>query len=122
MSVVGVLRIVSCILYNEKSKLTDVTLDPKPSACVGHEAWRSEGLPPLPSAVVRDGWDAVLKHLRQVCIRLMCLLLRALQFPPNLPFAPSGHSREIRAPVVCCAKCNAGLQQPVRRKEGDRGR
>ena len=81
MSVVGVSRIVSCILHNEK--LTGVTLDPKPSACVGHEAWRSEGLPPLPSAVVRDRWNAVLKHLRQVCIRLLCLLLRALQFPPN---------------------------------------
>ena len=119
MSVVGVSRIVSCILHNEE--LTDVSLDPKPSACVGHEAWRSEGLPPLPSAVVRDGWDAVLKHLRQVCIRLLRLLFRALQFPPNLPFAPSGHSREIRAPAVCCANCNPGLQQPVRRKEGDRG-
>jgi hypothetical protein len=86
MSVVGVSRIVSCILHNEK--LTDVSLDHSPSACVGHEAWRSEGLLPLPSAVARDewndawnAWDAVLKHLRQVCIRLLRLLLRGLQFP-----------------------------------------
>ena len=79
MSVVGVSRIVSCILHNEK--LTDVVLDPKPSACVENEAWRSEGLSSLPSAVVRNGWDAVLKNLRQVCIRLLCLLLRGLQFP-----------------------------------------
>ena len=79
MSVVGVSRIVSCIFHNEK--LTSVSLDHSPSACVGHEAWRSEGLPPLPSAVVTDGWHAVLKHLRQVCIRLLRLLLRGLQFP-----------------------------------------
>ena len=79
MSVVGVSRIVSCILHNEK--LTVVYLEPSPSACVGHEAWRSEGLPPLPSAVVTNGWLAVLKHLRQVCIRLLRLLLRGLQFP-----------------------------------------
>ena len=80
MSVVGVSRIVSCVLHNEN--LTDLPfLTPSPSACVGHEAWRSEGLPPLPSAVARDGWDAVLKHLRQVCIRLLRLLLRGLQFP-----------------------------------------
>ena len=79
MSVVGVSRVVSCVLHNEK--LTDVSLDPSPSACVGHEAWRSEGLPPLPSAVVRDGWNSVLRHLRQVCIRLLRLLLRGLQFP-----------------------------------------
>jgi hypothetical protein len=81
MSVVGVLRIVSCILHNEK--LTDAYfyLDPSPSACVGHEAWRSEGLPPLPSAVVSGRWGDVLRHLRQVCIRLLHLLLCGLQFP-----------------------------------------
>ena len=79
MSVVGVSRIVSCVLHNEK--LTSVYLEPSPSACVGHEAWRSEGLLSLPSAVVTKGWNAVIKHLRQVCIRLMRLLLRGLQFP-----------------------------------------
>ena len=79
MSVVGVSRIVSCILHNEK--LTDFQLEPFVSACVGHEAWRSEGLPSLPSAVVTNEWGAVLKHLRQVCIRLLRLLLRGLQFP-----------------------------------------
>jgi hypothetical protein len=79
MSVVGVSRIVSCILHNEKLK--EVSLEPSPSACVGHEAWRSEGLPLLPSAVVTVRWNAVLRHLRQVCIHLLRLLLRGLQFP-----------------------------------------
>jgi hypothetical protein len=84
MSVVGVLRIVSCIIYNEKLTDANVDLDHSPSACVGHDAWRSEGLPQLPSAVVINKWlewDAVLKHLRQVCIRLLRLLLHGLQFP-----------------------------------------
>ena len=67
ISVSGVCRIVSCIVHNEN--LTKVYFDHGPSACVAHEAWRSWGLPAPPKSVVDDGWGAVLKHLRQVCIR-----------------------------------------------------
>ena len=66
-SVSGVCRIVSCIVFNEN--LTVVNFDHGPSACVTHEAWRSWGLPVPPKSVVGNGWGAVLKHLRQVCIR-----------------------------------------------------
>ncbi len=56
-------RIIACILHNVK--LTSVYLGHEPSACVGHDAWRSEGLPVPPSDVVAQGWEAVL-HLFRV--------------------------------------------------------
>ena len=63
MSVAGVCRIVASILHNVQ--LTDVGFDHEPSACVGHDAWRSEGLP-VPRTVVWQGWrwGAVLSLLR----------------------------------------------------------
>jgi hypothetical protein len=62
MSVAGVCRIVASILHNVQ--LTYVAFDQGTSACVGHDAWRSEGLPVLPSTVVARGWGAVLRVLR----------------------------------------------------------
>ena len=55
-------RIIACILHNVK--LTNVYLGHEPSACVGHDAWRSEGLPVPPSEVVAQGWEAVLRFMR----------------------------------------------------------
>ena len=74
VSVEGVCRLIPCILRNQK--LTDVDLDHAPSACVGHDAWRSEGLPLLPAEIVDEGWKAVLKHLREVhfCTRFGVLI------------------------------------------------
>ena len=66
-TVSGVCRIVSCIVHNEN--LTSVDFDQYPSGCVSHEAWRREGLPVPPKSMVGGGWEAVFKHLRQVCIR-----------------------------------------------------
>ena len=70
MSVSGVLRIVSSIIHNEQ--LTQVYLDHEPSACSSSQAWRSEGLPPLPAGS-RDEWNSALPHLRQVCTSLLVL-------------------------------------------------
>jgi hypothetical protein len=67
ISVSGVCRIVSCIVLNEN--FTEVWFDHRPSACVAHEVWRSWVLPALPKSVIDDSWVAVLKRLRQVCIR-----------------------------------------------------
>jgi hypothetical protein len=60
----AVCRIIACILHNVQ--LTKVLLDPEPhpSVCVGHDAWRSEGLPVPPSKVVAQGWTEVLNFLR----------------------------------------------------------
>ena len=58
-------RIIACILHNVK--LTNVYLGHEPSACVGHDAWRSEGLPVPPSQVVdyvAQRWTEVLRFLR----------------------------------------------------------
>ena len=70
MSVSGVPRIVSSILHNEQ--LTQVYLDHEPSACSSSQAWRSEGLPPLPAGFGLI-WNHALPHLRQVCISLLVL-------------------------------------------------
>ncbi len=64
VSVVGVCHLVSCILHNDN--LTTVYFDYAPSACVGHEAWRREGLAVPPDGVVRKGWADVLEFSRQV--------------------------------------------------------
>ncbi len=58
----AVCRIIACILHNVK--LNTVYLGHEPSACVGHDAWRSEGLPVPPSEVVAQGWTAMLRLLR----------------------------------------------------------
>ena len=62
VGVAAVCRLISCILHNVK--LTDVYLDHEPSACVGHDAWKSEGLPVPPGEVTAQGWKAVLQFLR----------------------------------------------------------
>ena len=64
VSVEGICRLTICILRNHK--LTDVRFDHEPSACVGHDAWRSEGLPVLPAEVIRGEWRGVLKCLREL--------------------------------------------------------
>ncbi len=55
-------RLISRILHN--AQLTTVSLDHRPSACVRHDAWKSEGLPEPPGEVVAQGWTAVLEFLR----------------------------------------------------------
>jgi hypothetical protein len=62
ISVTGVCRIISCILQHPK--LTTVMFDHEPSACIGHDAWNSEGLAVPPADVVAKGWAVVLQFLR----------------------------------------------------------
>ena len=62
VGVAAVCRIIACILHNVK--LRYVGLDHHTTACVGHYAWRSEGLPVPPSYVVALGWTEVLRFLR----------------------------------------------------------
>jgi hypothetical protein len=62
VGVAAVCRFIAFIL--EKVKLTTVRFDHEPSACVSHDAWRSEGLPNPPSEVVAEGWKVVLRLLR----------------------------------------------------------
>ena len=62
VGVAAVCRIIACILHNVK--LTFYFHDHQPSACVGNDAWKNEGLPVPPSEVVAQGWTAVLAFLR----------------------------------------------------------
>jgi hypothetical protein len=62
VGVASVCRIIACILHNVK--LTNVVLYHQPTACVRHDAWRSEGLLVPPSKVVAQGWTEVLRFLR----------------------------------------------------------
>ena len=60
----GVLRFISCIIYNDQR--LEFSLDHAPSVCVRHESWR--GLPVVPSDVISQGWEVVRRHLREVCM------------------------------------------------------
>ena len=62
VGVTSVCRIIAFIL--NKVKLTNVRFAYEPSAFVGHDAWKSEGLPVPPSEVVAQGWTEVLRFLR----------------------------------------------------------
>ena len=62
VGVAAVCRIIACILHNVK--LNTVYLGHEPSDCIGHDAWKSEGLPVPPSEVVAQGWTAVLRLFR----------------------------------------------------------
>ena len=83
MSVAGVCRIVASILHNVQ--LTYVAFDQGTSACVGHDAWRSEGLPVPPASVVSGRWSTVLEHLRKVCICSWLLPCTCLKYALLLP-------------------------------------
>jgi hypothetical protein len=75
-----VCHIIACILHN--IQLTDVWFDHEPSACVGHDAWKSEGLPVLPSEVVAQGWREVLRFLRVRCVFARNFKLPRAQLTP----------------------------------------
>ena len=70
VQVPGVCRIIARIIHSVN--LTDVCFDHEPRACVGHDAWGSEGLPVPPSEVVAEGWTAVLRYLRVRCFCAQC--------------------------------------------------
>ena len=80
VGVAAVCRIIACILHNVK--LTEVYFDHLPSACVGHDAWKSEGLPVPPREVVAQGWTEVLRFLR-----VRCVFARVFQ-PPRAQLTP----------------------------------
>jgi hypothetical protein len=80
VGVAAVCRIIACILHNVK--LTTVYFDHQPSACVGHDAWRSEGLPVPSREVVAQGWTEVLRFLR-----VRCVFARVFQ-PPRAQLTP----------------------------------
>ena len=60
-------HLITCIMPYHK--ITQLRLDPQPSACVRHDAWRSEALPVPPAEVAGKGWAAVLESLR---VRRVC--------------------------------------------------
>jgi hypothetical protein len=62
ISVVGVCRTIPHIVH--RPKITTVFFDHEPSACIGHDAWNSEGLAVPPADVVAKGWAVVLQFLR----------------------------------------------------------
>ena len=80
VGVAAVCRIIACILHNVK--LTTVYFNHQPSACVGHDAWKSEGLPVPPSEVVAQGWEAVLRLLRVRVVFARNLKLPRTQLTP----------------------------------------
>ncbi len=82
VGVAAVCRIIACIQHNV-GKLTNVYCDHQPSACVGHHAWRSEGLPVPPSEVVAQGWEAVLRFLRVRHVFARNLQLSREQLTPS---------------------------------------
>jgi hypothetical protein len=75
-----VCRIIACILHN--IQLTEVWFDHEPSACIGDDAWRSEGLPVPPSEVVAQGWREVLGFLRVRCVLACNFKLSRAQLTP----------------------------------------
>ena len=78
--VAAVCRIIACILHNVK--LTTVYFDHQPSACVGHDAWKSEGLPVPSREVAAQGWTEVLRFLRVRCVFARNFKLPRAQLTP----------------------------------------
>ena len=71
---------IACILHNVK--VTTVYLGHEPFACVGHDAWKSEGLPVPPREVVAQGWTEVLRFLRVRCVFARNFKLSRAQLTP----------------------------------------
>ena len=73
-------RIIACILHNVK--LTTVSFDHEPSACVGHDSWSSEGLPVPSRKVCFQGWTEVLHFLKVRCVFARNFKLPLAQLTP----------------------------------------
>ena len=73
-------RFISCILHN--MELTHMSFNHEPSACVGHDAWKSEGLRVPPSEVEAKGWREVLRFLRVRCVFARNFKLSRAQLTP----------------------------------------
>ncbi len=80
VGVAALCHIIACILHNVK--LTTVYFDHQPSACVGHDAWKSEGLPVPSRKVAAQGWTEVLRFLRVRCVFARNLKLPRAQLTP----------------------------------------
>ena len=55
---------ISCMLHNDS--LSRVHVPHHPSSCVGHVAWRHDGLSIPPDELVSQGWGSVLSFLRRI--------------------------------------------------------
>ena len=113
ISVAVTCHLVACALHNPE--LTTLTLDHSPSACVAHDAWRSEALPVPPAEVAGEEWTAMLKFLREVsAYSAFCdSICRCVPFVLHLPFALPGRPQQTRASDVCRACRHTGLQCTV---------
>ena len=73
ISVAVTCHLVACALHNPN--LTELVLDHQPFACVGHDAWRSEGLPVVSVLSLEDAewtkWTTVLESLRKVSMQII---------------------------------------------------
>jgi hypothetical protein len=67
VTVVGVCRLIACILHN--FNLTTVLLKQRPRDCADNDAWKREGLPALPQSLgiynSTESWTEVLNYLRE---------------------------------------------------------
>jgi hypothetical protein len=117
ISVAVACHLVACALHNPK--LTDLRLDHAPSACVAHDAWRSEALPVPPAQVAGEGWAAVLKFLREVSayktffevptVETRSAVVCRLFYIFRLPFqaARNKHERLMSAAPAATLDCSA---------------
>ena len=73
ISVAVTCHLVACALHNPN--LTELVLDHQPFACVGHDAWRREGLPVVSVLSLEDAewtkWTTVLESLRKVSMQII---------------------------------------------------
>jgi hypothetical protein len=74
VTVVGVCRLIACILHN--FNLTTVLLQLRPRVCADSDAWKREGLPSLPKALgfynTTESWTEVLNYLREHAFAVRC--------------------------------------------------
>jgi hypothetical protein len=118
VGVAAVCRIIACILHNVN--LTEVWFDHEPSACVGHDAWKSEGLHVPPREVVAKGWWGVLSFLRKARTPAEA---KAAADQDDAPRGKGGHASAPKivqqaepAPVDSRAALEKMLQDPEQKK------
>ena len=86
-------------------------IDGSPSDCIGSDAWRQAGLAEPPKEAIGQGWDTVLKQLREVRVHI-CMAESVPSSMHDLPKSPvtQSCSRRHSLPQINAAQIRAKHQ------------
>ena len=108
IGIAGVCGLIPSLLNLPK---LSISISPNPSDCIGSDAWRQAGLAVPPKEAIGQGWDTVLKQLREVRVHI-CMAESVPSSMHDLPKSPVTQfcSRRHSLPQINAAQIRAKHQ------------